>query len=155
MLVNSLRYLDFSLLLKTSSRHTRQSHSVLESRGGSHPFDGCVLLAICGSGLSPVGPWVRDQRSESCFWLRVPRECSLIVIEELNQCSLTNSGVPNLQDLIPDDLRWIWCNNNRNKVHNTCMCLNYPQTVSLFPTWRIVFFHETGLWGQKRWGPLD
>jgi len=28
------------------------------------------------------------------------------------------AGVPNLWDLMPDDLRWSWCNNNRNKAHN-------------------------------------
>ena len=28
------------------------------------------------------------------------------------------TGVPNLWDLMPDDLRWKWCNNNTNKVHN-------------------------------------
>ena len=30
------------------------------------------------------------------------------------------AGVPSLQDLMLDDLRWNWCNNNRNKVHNKC-----------------------------------
>ena len=25
---------------------------------------------------------------------------------------------PNLQDLMPDDLKWSWCNSNRNNVHN-------------------------------------
>ena len=39
-------------------------------------------------------------------------------------------GVPNLWDLMPDDLRWIWYNTNRNKVHNKCKALepswNYP-----------------------------
>ena len=30
------------------------------------------------------------------------------------------SGIPSLWDLIPDDLRWSWCNSNRNKVHNKC-----------------------------------
>ena len=30
------------------------------------------------------------------------------------------SGVPNLQDQVPDDLRWSWYSNNRNKVHNKC-----------------------------------
>ena len=25
------------------------------------------------------------------------------------------SGVPNLREVIPDDLRWSWCNNNRNR----------------------------------------
>ena len=29
---------------------------------------------------------------------------------------------PHLRDLMPDDLRWSWCNNNnRNKVHNKCV----------------------------------
>ena len=28
------------------------------------------------------------------------------------------AGVLNLWDLMPDDLRWSWYNNNRNKVHN-------------------------------------
>ena len=27
-------------------------------------------------------------------------------------------GVPNLWDLTFDDLRWSWCNNNRNKLHS-------------------------------------
>ena len=29
-------------------------------------------------------------------------------------------GVPHLQDLMLNDLRWSWCDNNRNKVHNKC-----------------------------------
>ena len=28
------------------------------------------------------------------------------------------AGVPNLQDLMPDDLRWSWCNNTKYNVHN-------------------------------------
>ena len=42
----------------------------------------------------------------------------------------SRSGVPNLQDLTPDDLRWSWCKNNRNKEHNWCKVLessgNHP-----------------------------
>ena len=30
---------------------------------------------------------------------------------------------PQPWDLIPDDLRWNWCNNNRTKVHSTCNVL--------------------------------
>ena len=30
----------------------------------------------------------------------------------------SKSGVPNLWDLMPDDLKWSWCNNNRNKLHD-------------------------------------
>ena len=41
-----------------------------------------------------------------------------------------NSGVPNLWDPIPYDLKWSWCSNNRNKVHNKCNVLesskNHP-----------------------------
>ena len=32
----------------------------------------------------------------------------------------STAGVPNLRDLMPDDLGWSACNNNRNKVHNKC-----------------------------------
>ena len=39
-----------------------------------------------------------------------------------------NTGIPNLWDLMPDDLRWSWCNNNRNKVHNKCNVLEWPIT---------------------------
>ena len=33
------------------------------------------------------------------------------------------SGVPNLQDIMPNNLRWSWCNNNRNKVYDKCNML--------------------------------
>ena len=36
----------------------------------------------------------------------------------INRLIFSNPQVPNLRDLMPDDLRWSWCNNNRNKVHN-------------------------------------
>ena len=32
--------------------------------------------------------------------------------------SISRAGIPNHWDLMPDDLRWSWCNSNRNKVHN-------------------------------------
>ena len=42
----------------------------------------------------------------------------------------SKSGVPILWGLMPDDLRWTCCNNNRNKVHNECNVLessgNHP-----------------------------
>ena len=31
------------------------------------------------------------------------------------------TGVPNLQNLMPDDLRWSWCNNSGNKRHFKCL----------------------------------
>ena len=33
---------------------------------------------------------------------------------------LSRAGVPNFQNLMPNDLRWNRCNNIRNKVHNKC-----------------------------------
>ena len=48
------------------------------------------------------------------------------------------TGVSNLQDLVPDDLRWSWCNNNRNKAHNKCNALesspNHSTASSLWKT---------------------
>ena len=48
------------------------------------------------------------------------------------------TGVPNLQDLMLDDLRWGWCNNNRNKTHNKSTVLesswNHPPHTSLWKT---------------------
>ena len=40
----------------------------------------------------------------------------------------SGAGSPNLQDPMPDDLRWSWCNNNRNKVHNKSDALESPPT---------------------------
>ena len=38
--------------------------------------------------------------------------------ERVNWLTDSRAGIPNLWDLVPHDLRWSWCNNNRNKVHN-------------------------------------
>ena len=47
-------------------------------------------------------------------------------------------GVPNLQDLMNDDLRWSWCNNSRNVRH-----LNHPQTSPPSPSTGILSFMKT------------
>ena len=67
------------------------------------------------------------------------------------------TGLPNLWDLMPDDLRWGWCNNNRNKVHNKCNALqssrNHPPAHPP-ATWvhgKIVLY-GTGPWWPKGWG---
>ena len=54
------------------------------------------------------------------------------------------AGVPNLCDLVPDDLRWSRCNSNRNKVHNKFNHPNHPQSI---PPPRVrgkTVFHEAG-----------
>ena len=50
------------------------------------------------------------------------------------------AGVLNLWDLMPDDLRWSWYNNNnRNKVHNEYNVLeaspNHPPPSTSLPPW--------------------
>ena len=59
----------------------------------------------------------------------------------------STAGVPNLWDLMPDDLRWSWC----NKEHNKCNVLesspNHPHH-----THGKTVFHETGPWCWKGWG---
>ena len=55
---------------------------------------------------------------------------------------------PNLWDLMPHDLRWSWCNNNRNKVHNKCNALKIILKLSPCPLvcGKIVFQHH--LWNR-------
>ena len=73
----------------------------------------------------------------SCLWLAIHqgmgkchirnKESKLVEVgKDLNELHF-RSGVPNLQDLMPDDLRWSWCNNNGNKVHNKFDALESSQ----------------------------
>ena len=62
------------------------------------------------------------------FWVFLP---ALIILMSHEMRKITSgghgeiyyflAGVPNLQDLMPDDLRWSWYNNTRNKVRNNVM----------------------------------
>ena len=64
-------------------------------------------------------------------------------------------GIPNLQDLMPADLRWSWWNNNGNKVHNKCNVLTHPQTSPAIPAiCGKIIFQETSPWCQEGWGLL-
>lgn len=64
----------------------------------------------------------------------------------------SSSGVPNLWDSMPDDLRWSW-RNNRNKVHNKRIMLESSETILLPSPWKICL-SAAGPWYQKVWGPL-
>lgn len=62
------------------------------------------------------------------------------------------AGIPNLWDLMPSDLRWSWCSNN--KVHSKCNELeSSPNCPSPLVCGRTVF-HKIGPWCQQVWGPL-
>ena len=67
------------------------------------------------------------------------------VLELFTQKSLQclMSGVPSLRDLMPDDLRWSWCNNNRNKVHNKCNVLESSPSHPPSLVCGKVIFYET------------
>ena len=62
------------------------------------------------------GMWVKTWRRKS--W-HGRRSCP----EKKVRRDSSRPGVPNLQDLMPNNLRWSWCNNSRNKVHNRCNVL--------------------------------
>ena len=114
----------------------------------SHPA--LLSLNLVVSYIFEVG-WVSDGR-----W-HEKRELSLTIFAF---SPIVSTWVLNLQDLMPEDLRWSWCNNNRNKVHKKCNWLessshkaspHHPQPL---PQSRKTLFHKTGPWCQKVWGPL-
>ena len=53
-------------------------------------------------------------------------------------------GAPNVQDLMPDDLRWRWCSNNRNKMDNKYNALESSPNHLPHP----YVFHKTS-WGKN------
>ena len=72
--------------------------------------------------------------------------------EQEGSCSF-RVGVPNLQGLMPDDLR-NWCNNNRNKVQCSSIILKPPPPPPPTLVHGKTVFHETSSWCQKGWKPL-
>ena len=67
---------------------------------------------------------------------------------------LSTSVVPNFRDLMPNDLRWSWYNNNRNKVRNKCNVFESSWKHLPDPVHGKIVFQEIGPWCQKDWGPL-
>ena len=65
-----------------------------------------------------------------------------------------NTGVPNIQDLMPDDVRWSWCNNNRNKVHNKCKALESPWNHPPTLVHGKMVSYQPVPGAQNGWGPL-
>ena len=53
---------------------------------------------------------------------------------------------PHLQDLMLHDVRWSWCNTNRNKVHSKCNAFESSPNHPLTPVHGKIVFHETGSW---------
>ena len=90
-------------------------------------------------------PW----RFQSCS--HKPRNArSYKKLEKVRNGLSPRAGVPNLWGLMPDDLRWSWCN-TRNTVHNV-MCLNHPETIPPSVHGKICLPHNWSL-VPKAWGP--
>ena len=64
------------------------------------------------------------------------------------------AGVPNLWTLMPNDLRWSLCNNNRNKGHNKCNMMELYGNHLPSAVCGKTIFHKTSPWCQKGQGPL-
>ena len=62
------------------------------------------------------------------------------------------TGVPNIWDLMPDDLRWSWCNKNRNKVHSKRNTLESSQNHPHHPVHGEIVFHKNQSLSPKRLG---
>ena len=60
--------------------------------------------------------WFINAHCPRCFW---PSQVSPQAWKA-SVCRQAQTGAPSLWDLMLDDLRWSWCNNNRYKVHTKC-----------------------------------
>ena len=57
-------------------------------------------------------------------------------------------------DLMPADLRWSWCDSNRNQVPNKFNVFKSSQTHPPTLVHGNTVFHKTSPWCQKDWGPI-
>ena len=103
-------------------------------------WDICKLKELWGEvdTQHPWHIWGGQERAYHSQWMQF---MEYILVDSWAISGL--AVVPNLWDLMPDDLRWRWCNNNRNKVHSRSF-QNYPLAVH-----GKVVFHKTGPWCQK------
>ena len=94
-------------------------------------------LGVCGPGGCLNG-----------FALNLPFcfNCFIWLIKSLKP------RVPSLQDQMPDDLRWSYCNKDRNKGIINVMCSNHLETIPPPLVHGKIIFHETCLWCPKRLG---
>ena len=120
-----------------------------------------VLSLFYGLTLTSVQDWMKNYSFvvKHCEWYT--NTCVLIFnwrcirkfISDRAGSKLFKARVRNLQNLMPDALRWSWCNSNRNKVHNKPNALesswSHPH-----PVCGKIVFHEKGPWCQKACGSL-
>ena len=61
----------------------------------------------------------------------------------------SRAGVPNIRDLMPDDLRRSWGNNDRSNIHDKCNVLESSAHYSPTLIRGKIVLHETGHWCKK------
>ena len=77
--------------------------------------------------------WWGDGLEMNLSYYRSAKECWL---QENGRGKNSRLEVPSLRDLMPDDLRRRWCNNDRKKVHNKCNALeSSPSHPPTTPPW--------------------
>ena len=121
-----------------------------------------VLSLLYGLTLTSVQDWTKNYSQPAakhceCFInicvLTFNWRCIRKFISDRAGSKLFKARVLDLQNLMPDALRWSWCKSNRNKVHNKRNALesswNHPYAVC-----GKTVFHEKGPWCQKACGPL-
>ena len=88
----------------------------------------CPELASGFSTTEPPGKPLSNLLDPRTVFMK----CQAKIITAQN---ILRAGVPKLRDLIPNDLRQSWSNNNRNKVHDKCNGLesswNHPPQPSV------------------------
>ena len=106
-----------------------------------------------GIQWASAGVWPSLTYWDTCFvvgrfrWLHIPQHWTTLLAISLP----SNAEDPNFRDVMTDDLRWRWRNNNRNKVHNKWKALESspkhppprPWKNDLLRNWSLV---------PKRWG---
>ena len=118
-------------------------HFLLQRTFPSQGSNPCLLQLSCAAGrfftVEPLIPtWFLEELvpilhdvmcSFSPFTFKewgayhVVKMGNSLVFWFLSPLRYLRTGVPKLWDLMPDDLRWNWCNNHRNKVHSKCNVL--------------------------------
>ena len=150
-----LKRLSSSSVQQTRVLCASAGHSCVQPPGLFHPCWAYVHSFVPAGRWSPQPPAQEslDHPFSLGSWLLKPP--GLLQTFKNPRAEMSKAGVPNLWDLMPDDLRGNWCNNNRNKVHNKCNVLEsswkHPPTT---PVHGKTVLHETSPWCQKGWGPL-
>ena len=120
-----------------------------------------VLSLLYGLTLTSVQDWTKNYsqlvaRHCECYIytcvLTFNWRCIRKFISDRAGSKLSKARVLDLQNLMPDALRWSWYKSNRNKVHSKRNALesswNHPHAVC-----GKTVFHEKGPWCQKACGP--